>query len=183
MDQPIDLFWKNDASVAPVERRILFPVNKKAAQLTLSLTGNQPVPDLASMGDTMVKAAAVEAASLKDGAVITPQLVFATARKGQQSDAPMVSTASHREVPILQLDAGPARASDKLDYVAQLKLAEAPTPTAAMAAGDSAVGFLVGGTTIHFYPMIVVTLPEDLESYREGSGSTSDVLPLLPFQS
>lgn len=182
MDQRTDLFWQSDTTVSPVERRILFPVDRKAAELTLSLMPSQPVPDLASMGDNMVKAAAVPTNQLKDKGVITPQLVFATARNSQNGGAPVVSTASHREIPLLQLDSGPARKTDQLDYVAQLKLAEAPTPTAAMAAGDSTVGFLVGDTALHFYPMLVISLPEDLESYREGSGNTSDLLPLLPFQ-
>ena len=179
-DIAVDSFWSDTSAPLPAERRIAFPIGRRNAELVVSIMPDQPVPDLATMSDTMVDAAI---AHVTRGAkqTLTPQIVFATIRQGAH-DAAAVATASGRELPVVQLHPRVAPIHEALTIEEQLQLAKVALPPAAVAPADCAVGFLYRDEILHFYPLLAVNLPEDIASYRDGSGTTTDLIQLLPFQ-
>lgn len=179
-----DNFWTTShASYDVITRRILFSFGKKLGEIVVSIAPDQPVPDLSTLSETVLHAAIVEADTCTAHQTITPQLVFAAVTNPHQGNTPVVSTASHRELPIWQLVYKMDHTIDDMSFHSAMKRAHAAMPTAAVAAGDNAVGFLVRNEVLNFYPLLALTIPEDIESYKAGEGSTNDVIPLLPFQS
>lgn len=174
-----DSFWSGSPAATPVERRVVFPL-PSIGQLTVSLLPDQPVPDAALMSEPMTEAAVIEPVMLKTGTV-APQLVFGAIKQGHHGGL-VISTASGREVPVMQVGVEET-ADDPMDYELQMREAAGAMPPAQVANGDHAVGFLFRTDVIHFYPLAVTTLPEEVESFHEGSATTGDVIPLLPFQS
>lgn len=182
MKKELEGFWNSTTAALPVERRMRFSTGKRAGELTVSIHPDMPVPDAAVMSESMTEAAVVEAVSLKDGELIAPQLIFGTVRKSTHDGSMIILTASGRELPVVQLAHALEGAADKMDYVAQMRQADAALGPAQIAEEDHAVGFLYRTDVIHFYPLLSVTLHGDIDSYREGAGTTNDVIPLLPFQ-
>lgn len=178
----VDSVWKTHDSSQPIERRLIFPFAKRRGELVLSITPGQPIPDLAAMSETMVSAATIDAKGLKNKQTITAQLVFSSITAAAESGLVAV-THAHRALPVLQLTMRQPTQASKLTYESQMKLAENAMPPAVLAAGDHAVGWLVRSDVIYFYPLVAVNIPTEVESYKEGSGSTEDLVALLPFQS
>lgn len=185
-------FWTGDTSTTLVERRLVFAFGKRTGELTVSIALDQPVPDLARMSDTMLSAVSVDAKHVKDGQTVAPDLVFATV-SGSKHDThgpkatgpltPVVTAHDGREIHVLQVADPATSIDDELDMASQMRRANAAMPTAAVAPGDYAVGFFVRDQVLHFYPLLAVTLPSDLEAYKDSSATTTDLVPLLPFQS
>jgi hypothetical protein len=174
-----DSFWADSAAASPVERRVVFPL-PSIGQLTVSILPGQPVPDAALMSEPMTEAAVIEPVMLRTGQV-APQLVFGRVGRSTHDEVLVVTTASGRELPVMQ--SGAERlAIDPMDYEQQMKDAGGAMAPAQLAAGDHAVGFLFRTDVIHFYPLAVTSLDEEVESFHDGSATTSDVIPLLPFQ-
>ncbi len=191
----INTFWTGDISTSAVERRLVFAFGRRTGELTVSIALDQPVPDLSRLSDAMLAAAALESKQLSDGETIVPQLVFA-AVSGSKLDphgtknagplTPVVTAHDGREIHVIQV-AAPVTASEsaaeELDMASQMRRASAAIPAAAVAPGDYAVGFFIRNQVLHYYPLLAVTLPSDLESYKDSSATTTDLVPLLPFQS
>ncbi len=178
-------FWSEVSHYEPVTRRILFSFSKakKLGEIVISIAPEQPICDLAGMGESMLHEAIIEATRLKAHDTITPQLVFAAIAKPHAGETPVVHTGTNREVPVWQLLDKTDHVEDDLSFQAAMKHAHAAMPTALVAPGDYAVGFLVRDEVLHFYPILTISIDEDVASYKEGSASTNDVIPLLPFQS
>jgi hypothetical protein len=173
-----DTFWADSPPALPVERRVLFP---SLGRLTVSIQPGQPVPDASMMTEQMIEATVVEPVMLKHKA-IAPQLVFGTAHRSRHDDVLVVLTPDGRELPVLQTGAERTNA-DPMDYEQLMQDAAGAMPPAQIAEGDSAIGFLFRTDVIHFFPLAATTLPEEVESFHDGSATSSDVIPLLPFQS
>ena len=183
MEKQTDTFWGGTTDSVAVERRVVWRYGSKPGELQISIASAHPVADLGHMGDGMVEEAVLDAKGLKADSMVSPQLVFATLQKSHHSDAVVAATASGREVPILQLGTNPKRHdSGQLSVDQQMNAAKAAMPTAVVGPGDHAVGFLVRLDAIDFYPLLAVNLPAEIESYKEGSGTTTDALNQLPFQ-
>lgn len=170
-------FWSGTTAASPIERRVLFP---GIGRVTVSIMPNQPVPDATLMSEPMTEAAVIEPVTLKSGAV-APQLVFGRVARSAHDEALVIITASGRELPVIQTGAERID-SDPMDYEKQMKEAQGAMPPAQLGAGDYAIGFLFRTDVIHFYPLTVTTLDEEVESFHDGSATTSDVIPLLPYQ-
>lgn len=177
-----DLFWSAPATAHVVERRVLFRAGKGLGQLTVSIAPDQPIPDLARCSDAMIKAMVVDLRRINSNQAIAPQLAFADIRQKTESAGPTILIGHRIEVPVTQLAAPTAATSDALDFSEHMKKAQAPMPTAAVAAGDHAIGFLFKTGKVEFYPLVTLNLAEDIEAFRNGYGSTADLLHLLPFQ-
>lgn len=183
MAQTEDNFWSTTSHYDPVTRRILFPFGHKTGEIVISIAPDQPVWDLAMMSETVFHQAIVDARTLQAHDTITPTLVFSAITNPHQGLTPVAVTATHRELPVWQLIDKTHTKIDEMSFQAAMKKAHAAMLTAAVATGDHAVGFLVREEVLHFYPLLAVNIPEDIASYKEGSGTTNDVIPQLPFQS
>lgn len=176
-----DTFWADSEATTAVERRVEFPLPSHP-QLTVSILPGQPVPDAALLSEPMIEATVIEPIMLKTGS-IAPQLIYGTVRQSTHDDSLVVPSASGREFNLIQAEPSISHHVDPMDYEQQMKNAAVATPAAQVTAGDHVVGFLFRTDVIHFYPLAVVTLPEEIESFHDGSATTSDVMPMLPFQS
>lgn len=183
-DKQTDSFWNATAQPVTIERRVLWRSGKHLGELKVSIASDQPVPDLGQMSDSTLEAAVVPADKLSKDNPIAPQLVFGTARNPHHGNDLVVANHDGREVPVIQLGGKPQpKNAENVSVADHLEETRAAVPTAAIAHGDYAVGFLVRTDVIHFYPLLAVTLSEDIADYKEGTGTTSDVISLLPFQS
>lgn len=178
-----DSFWKAGHETRVVDRRVLFPFGKRRGHVVLSLAENQPIPDLAKMSETMITEATIGTSGLKPGSALAPQFVFASVVAPKTGDQSVVLSHAGQPIPVIQLAAKETNDRSTLSFAAQMKQAQEAMPPAAAAAGDHAVGWLIRDHTLAFYPLVAVNLPQDVASFREGSGSTFDLMHLLPFQS
>lgn len=179
-----DAFWAQPAT-KPIDRRVVWQFGQQRGELSISIAAGSPVPDLAGISEKMTEAATVQAAALSPDQAIAPQLVFAAIQSASHSVGvhPVVIAPGHREVPVIQLGSNSDVKTDTLDYQAQMKESSTALPPAQVAVGDHAVGFLVRTDVLHFYPLAAIDVPEEVETYREGAGSTADLIHSLPFQS
>lgn len=179
-----DAFWAQQSS-QPIERRVVWQFGKQRGELSISIAAGSPVPDLAGISEGMAQTATLQAAALSPDQAVAPQLVFAAIQSASHSVGvhPVVIAPGHREVPVVQLGSSVGVKTDTLDYQTQMKQSGTAMPPAQVAVGDHAVGFLVRTDVLHFYPLAAIDVPEEIETYREGAGSTADLIHVLPFQS
>lgn len=176
-------FW-GSGDTTPVTRRVVFGFSGKRGELAVSVTPGRPIPDLSGISERMMLEATVPAAQAQPGQAVHPQFVFATIEKGGEEsgkDEPVVYGPGHRAIPLLRLSPGPAK-EEVLDYAAKLEQAKAPLLPAPVRLEEGAIGFLVRTDVLHFYPLIRVPQAEH-GHFREGAGSTDDLIEALPFQS
>jgi len=176
-------FWKNTATETPVERRVLWQFPDGQGELGLAIYPNYPIADLAWMSEEQMQALTLDGASLIRGQSVAPRFLFAAVTEGSHSRAPIVTGTNHREITLVESPAPPSTADDEAAMGEKMAQAGAALLPAQLAAGDHAVGFLVRMDVLYFYPLVAANLPEEIESYREGHGSTNDLIHELPFQS
>lgn len=184
MAQTTENFWNvSHATYEVVSRRILFQLGQKIGEVVISIAPGQPVLEISTMSEAMLKEATVTTAGLKAGDAISPQLVFAPINQPETGSTPVAFDATHRALPVWQIvDAGHTTI-DTMSFQEAMKATHAATPTAIVSPGDYAVGFLAQNDVLNFYPLMAVNIPEEIESYKSGESTTDDVIPLLPFQS
>ncbi len=174
----IDTFWSAQPNLLAVERRLLYQRGNRRREVTISIAPDQAVPALSQLSEQLLTEQAVPAAELSKQHVLTPQLVFAEIKEVADE---LVAGSASIDLPVIQV--GPVKQHDTdLTIAAQMARAKAAMPTAAVAAGDHAAGWLIKDRQIRFYPLIAVSLPEELESYQDGLGTSNDVIAALPFQ-
>ena len=183
MSHTLDTFWDDLSAARSVERRILWQFDQRFGEFTISIAPEKAIPDIAVMTDATLKPAVLDAKKLKSGSTVAPPLVFATIVKPQHGENAVVRTGNGRELTVVQIIPRAHKEKVDLSIQAQMKRAHMPMPTAAVTIGDSAVGFLIRTDVVHFYPLVAVGLPEEIESYRLGEGTGADLMGALPFQS
>ena len=182
-DSTVDTFWDDLSAVRSVERRVLWQFGQSYGEFTVSIAPEKPIADIAVMTDANLKPAVVDARELTSGSTVCPPLIFATISRPQHGENAVVRTGNGRELTVLQIVPRAHKEKIDLSIEAQMKRAHMPMPTAAVGIGDSTVGFLIRTDVVHFYPLVAVSLPEEIESYRMGEASGADLMGALPFQS
>ena len=182
MEKQTDTFWSGISDPIAIERRVAWRFGSKPGELTMSIASDQPISDLAQTSDGALEQIVLDGKKLKSSETVVPQLVFATVRKAHQGEQAVVANASGRELPILQVGHKAPAADPAMTAEQQMKATKTAIPSAIVGPGDHAVGFLVRLDAIDFYPLLAVSLPEEIASYKEGTGTTTDALNLLPFQ-
>ena len=175
-------FWKNTATETPVQRRVLWQFPDGQGELSVAVYPNQPVPDLAWMTEPQVEAVTVDGTSLVRGQAVAPRMLFASVETGSHAEVPVVTGPNHREITLVESPA-PAEAAGDGSMQDKLQQAGAAILPAQVAAGDHVLGFLVRMDVLYFYPLAAVNIPEEVEAFKEGTGSTNDLIQELPFQS
>jgi len=176
-------FWKNTATETPVERRVLWQFPDGQGELGLAIYPNYPIADLAWMSEEQMQALTLDGASLIREQSVAPRFLFAAVTDGSHSKAPVVTGPNHREINLVESPVPQSAQNDDAEIEEKMAQAGAALLPAQLAAGDHAVGFLVRTDVLFFYPLSAVNIAEEIESYREGYGSTNDLIHELPFQS
>lgn len=181
MDTKTNDFWSAASSYSVVTRRLLFKRGSKSCEIEVSIAPDRAVQSVNRLAGAALDAVITTARSEHDAETIAVDLVYAEIGASKEG-APLVTTADHREIPVSQFGMEHA-VKQAYDIETMMSQAKAALPTAAVAPGDHAVGFIYRGSVLHFYPVLVLSLPEDVDTFRDGFGMTDDVIPLLPFQS
>jgi hypothetical protein len=176
MNEKTAKFWQSDSAASPVERRVVWQ-GSEGGELGISIAPDWPVPNLTRMSEGMVTTAT---AHLSDpNQILAPQFIFAMIGKSDAGHS-IVKGPGGQEFPIFMAE--PSTAVESMNIQDAMNRAKAAMPPAQVAPGDSAVGFLIRTDKSRFYPLVAVTTPEEIESYREGAGTTADLIHSLPFQ-
>lgn len=174
-------FWQSETTARPVERRLWWPFDGHK-ELTVFIYPAQAVPALAHLSEKATSALELDQSSLSPDTPVAPGFVFAPVVSSSATDTPVVIGPGHREIPVI---APPARPSDPEVHSMQARMDQtnAAVPPAPVTPGDQAVGLLVRTEILSFHPIVIVGTDAEVHSYREGTGSTDDLLRELPFQS
>lgn len=152
-------------------------------ELGLAIYPNMTVPDLAWMSERHLDSITVDGTALIRGQSIAPRFVFAAVTEGSHTKVPVVTGPNHREITLVESPLPAAAKDDEAKMEQKMAEAGAALLPAQLAPSDHAVGFLVRMDVLYFYPLTAANLPEEIESYHEGAGSTNDLIQELPFQS
>lgn len=161
---------------------MLWQFGDRRGELTVFIHPGQPVPNLADLSEKVADRAALEQAALKPEQAIAPGFVFALVGKSPTTGTAVVIGPGNREIPVVTPPVAEAEESAQT-MKARMDRAGDATPPAQVAPGDHAVGLLVRQDILFFYPVAAVGTDEEIETYRDGAGSTTELIQELPFQS
>lgn len=153
-------------------------------ELTIFIHPSQPVPDLTDISEKTAADRTLGQDTLSPDTPVAPGFVFAQIGKSEVSGEAVVIGPGNREIPVVEFPPEPsAAASGHETMQTRMDRAADATPPAQVAPGDCAVGILVRKDVLYFYPLAAVTTDAEAETYREGAGSTDELIHELPFQS
>lgn len=175
-------FWQTATPAQPVERRLLWQFGDRRGELTVFIHPGQPVPNLADLSEKAAERATLDEASLRPEQAISPGFVFALVGKSPTTGTAVVIGPANREIPVVIPPDADAKEQVQTMKARMDRTGDA-TPPAQVAPGDCAVGLLVRQDILFFYPVAAVGTDEEIESYRDGAGSTTELIHELPFQS
>ncbi len=183
MESSTASFWQTQTPDRPVERRLLWQFGDRRGELTVFVHPGQPVPNLTDLSERAANHLTLGHGSLKPGQSIAPGFVFATVGKSPATGTAVVIGPGSREIPVVESPDVATKRDRAQTMKARMDQAGDATPPAQVAPGDHAVGLLVRKEILFFYPVAAVGTDEEVEAYREGAGSTTDLIKDLPFQS
>ncbi len=176
-------FWHAKTAAQPLERRLQWRFDRGPGELTVFIYPGQPVPDLSTVSEKTAGGRTLDQTALESGAPVAPGFVFSRVVRSATTGGPVVVGPGNREIPVVETAVRAPDAPDPQTMADRMARTGEATPPAQVAPGDHAVGLLVRRDVLFFHPLAAVSTEAEVESYREGTGSTDDLVRELPFQS